>query len=43
VNLGGAGNETTKLLLDDLDLEDPKHYTMWNMINYVATAMTLTL
>jgi len=43
VNLGGAGNEVSKLFLDDLDLQEPKNYTLWNMINYVATAMTLTL
>jgi hypothetical protein len=43
VNLGGASNEVSNLVLDDLDLEKPGNYTMWNMINYAATAMTLTL
>ena len=43
VHLGGAGNEISDLFLDDLDLKEPGHYTLWNTINSVATAMTLTL
>jgi hypothetical protein len=45
VNLGGAGNEVgpEKLFLSDFDLQDPKHYSLWNIFNFVATAMTLSL
>jgi len=43
VNLGGVGNKVPKLFLDDLDLNEPGDYTLWNMINHVATSMTLTL
>jgi hypothetical protein len=43
VNLGGASNEVSNPILDDLDLKKPGNYTMWNIINYTATAMTLTL
>jgi len=43
VSLGGVGNEVPKVFLDDLDLNEPGNYTPWNMINHVATSMTLPL
>jgi hypothetical protein len=43
VNLGGAGLETPKLLLNDLDYQEPGNYTINNVAANVATTMSLTL
>jgi hypothetical protein len=43
LNLGGAGLETSKLLLDDLDYQKPGNYTINNIAVNIATAMSLTL
>ena len=43
VNVGGAANETENIFLDDLDLEQPGHYSFANLISHVATAMTVSL
>ena len=41
--MGGAGLETPKLLLDDLEYQRPGNYTINNLAANVATAMSLTL
>ncbi|PMD29263.1 NAD(P)-binding protein [Hyaloscypha variabilis F] len=43
VNLGGAGLETSKLLLDDIDLQKPANWSIGNLAAQIATAMSLTL
>ncbi|KAE9375016.1 NAD(P)-binding protein [Stipitochalara longipes BDJ] len=43
VNLGGAGLETAKLILDDIDLQKPENWSIGNLAAQVATAMSLTL
>jgi hypothetical protein len=43
MNLGGAGLETSTLLLDDLDSQKPGKYTINNIAVNFATAMSLTL